>query len=410
MARTLFAHRNEEGTCRGAACSPGPQLRFDMASAGGMSLAAHLARRWRPRASAPASRQAWRQRHRGSGAGPTARAHDAAAPLCSSASRATQVSAVRVSSSDSHTSVAWSDGHSSTFNNKWLRDSCPSRFHPTSGQRQTDPTELRGPAVRPVLVEMRGDELVVEWGPSSGAAAKHTSRYPMRWLRDHCSSREARTQRAREAPRRSLWTAEFAASIPRFSCGDILAGGSAVPPESHFSPALRAALDSLWEFGVVIVTGTPLTAEGTREICEQFGVIERTFYSDAVWDTAPKDAADVNDTAYTNLALPPHTDCTYLTLPPALQAFNCVAQSAEGGCTRVVDGFQVAEHLRVNAPEAFRFFAETPLPFFCTEPGVSVRATHPGENAAGEGPGESERGCAGTEAPSSNHTRGACGM
>ena len=34
------------------------------------------------------------------------------------------------------------------------------------------------------------------------------------------------------------------------------------------------------------------------------------------------------DTAYSNEALPLHTDCTYLTQQPGLQLFNCAAQAS----------------------------------------------------------------------------------
>jgi alpha-ketoglutarate-dependent taurine dioxygenase len=97
--------------------------------------------------------------------------------------------------------------------------------------------------------------------------------------------------------------------------------------------------------------------------------MRRTMYSDGLWDTAPRTtdadvssqlggpaedgtassspsvsscgssctsdlgggpatprasaAAGVVDTAYTNMALLPHTDCTYYSDPPALQIFNC---------------------------------------------------------------------------------------
>jgi len=78
-----------------------------------------------------------------------------------------------------------------------------------------------------------------------------------------------------------------------------------------------------------------------------------------MWDTAPKDASQVNDTAYTKDGLHAHTDTCYLMDSCGLQLFNCVAQSgaptddssdeapalnAEGeieGATKLVDGFKV---------------------------------------------------------------------
>lgn len=83
------------------------------------------------------------------------------------------------------------------------------------------------------------------------------------------------------------------------------------------------------------------------------------------------------DTAYTNLELKPHTDCTYYRDPPALQFFNCVGAAATGGATWLVDGFAVGAHLQTAAPATFRFFAATQLPFHCLEAGTHVQAHAP---------------------------------
>lgn len=280
-----------------------------------------------------------------------------------------------------HTSILWGDGHRSTFNHAWLRDNCPTGFHASSGQRQTDLTVLSDAELMPRQCSVSGLELAIVWG---GPSPQHVSRYPLAWLRRNCYSEEARAERSLLAPASSLWDASFAGKLPRFSCADIMNGaatevtGGTMERSVSMSPALRKSLQALQRYGVAIVTEMPLTYEGTQGVLEQFGIIERTFYADSIWDTAPKEDASVNDTAYTNLALPPHTDCTYLHLPPALQAFNCVAQSPEGGHTFLVDGFQVAEVLRSTAPETFDYFCSTPLPFFCTEPGISVATTAPG--------------------------------
>jgi len=128
----------------------------------------------------------------------------------------------------------------------------------------------------------------------------------------------------------------------------------------------------------VLVRGVPSTPEATTCAVHRIGAMRRTMYSDGLWDTAPrtkatddddgddgnstddKYAADtgsventstsvddgtgssscssgdsstsslssaeagVVDTAYTNMELLPHTDCTYYRDPPALQVFNCV--------------------------------------------------------------------------------------
>lgn len=51
------------------------------------------------------------------------------------------------------------------------------------------------------------------------------------------------------------------------------------------------------------------------------------------------------DTAYTNIALPAHTDTTYFTDPIGLQLFHLIEFKGRGGESLYVDGFHVADQL-----------------------------------------------------------------
>ena len=70
------------------------------------------------------------------------------------------------------------------------------------------------------------------------------------------------------------------------------------------------------------------------------------------------EADEIFDTAYTNMELKPHTDCTYYRDTPALQFFNCEHPSMDkaGGQTVLVDGFAVAASLRDTDRDVFDFF------------------------------------------------------
>jgi len=135
-------------------------------------------------------------------------------------------------------------------------------------------------------------------------------------------------------------------------------------------------LAEIARMGACVIKEMPLTQDGTEEVLRSVvGPPRETFYG-RMWDTAPK--REVNDTAYTNLALEPHTDCTYLTDTPGLQCFNCVAQSDPGvsnaGATHLVDSFAMIEFMRKDNPEAFKFFCTVPLVFHHIEKDVNVRA------------------------------------
>ena len=62
----------------------------------------------------------------------------------------------------------------------------------------------------------------------------------------------------------------------------------------------------------------------------------------------------IKDTAYTQLALPAHTDTAYFTDPVGLHSFHLLSHTGgEGGASLLVDGFGAAEMLRAESPEAF---------------------------------------------------------
>jgi trimethyllysine dioxygenase len=72
----------------------------------------------------------------------------------------------------------------------------------------------------------------------------------------------------------------------------------------------------------------------------------------------------MKDTAYTNLALPAHTDNTYFTDPSGLQAFHLLSHTeGSGGESLLVDGFYAASILEKENPEAFNILAKFPIPW-----------------------------------------------
>jgi trimethyllysine dioxygenase len=123
--------------------------------------------------------------------------------------------------------------------------------------------------------------------------------------------------------------------------------------------------------GLVFVQNTPYDdPEKTRELLERIAFIRVTHYG-GFYDFIPDLA--MADTAYTNLALPAHTDTTYFTEPAGLQAFHMLshqpapgASTGEtdlGGQSLLVDGFMAAKILREEDPLSYDTLAESPLPW-----------------------------------------------
>lgn len=133
--------------------------------------------------------------------------------------------------------------------------------------------------------------------------------------------------------------------------------------------------------GFVFVKGTPFDdAAHTKKLLERIGPIRETHYG-GFYDFVP-DMAKA-DTAYTNIALPAHTDTTYFTDPAGLQAFHMLSHTAlpgapegsqpSGGESLLVDGFHAAEILYKEDPKACRVLATYTVPWHASgNQGVTI--------------------------------------
>jgi len=134
-------------------------------------------------------------------------------------------------------------------------------------------------------------------------------------------------------------------------------------------------LSRIHTFGFCFVSGSPATSEATEDLVNHVGFVRETHYG-KFWDFTADLAR--GDTAYTNFALPAHTDNTYFTDPCGLQIFHLLEHTdGTGGATLLVDGFYVASILRDLYPDAYRLLSTVPIPAHAAgEPGVLYRASH----------------------------------
>lgn len=108
----------------------------------------------------------------------------------------------------------------------------------------------------------------------------------------------------------------------------------------------------------------------TERLLERIGPIRNTHYG-GFYDFVP-DMAKA-DTAYSNMALPAHTDTTYFTDPAGLQAFHLLShtspanapkeEGASGGQSLLVDGYHAVEILKTESPLAFERLKRDVVPW-----------------------------------------------
>ena len=256
--------------------------------------------------------------------------------------------------------IAWPSGGETRFHAVWLRDNCPcAECRHTNGQRLLDTRSI-------------ADDLMVVEASSPGAVTVafsdgHVSSFDERWLEEYAAA---------DVPRqRRLWDAELQSELRVFGYEDVAAGGA----------ALREWLAAVDELGVAVLTGCGTEPGTVTRVAGLFGYVRETNYG-RLFDV--KTVVNPTNLAFTGLGLGAHTDNPYRDPTPTLQLLPCLASSAAGGESTLVDGFRVAHDLAVEDFEllsscaiAFRYAdAETVLeaerPVIVTDVRGDIQAVH----------------------------------
>lgn len=247
------------------------------------------------------------------------------------------------------------DGTADDFPTIWLRDNCPSGFHPQTHERVADLMALDD-APELAGVERIGTEAVLTW------ADGHVSRFALGWLEAHRPG-QAAPDPAAIPP--TLWRGTMmAAAIPRHRGADLMADDA----------ALGRWMTDTRRTGLSIVDGlAPETGAG-RAIAERIGFLRETNFG-RTFEVVNR--PDPNNLAYTAHALPLHTDLPNQEVPPGYQFLHCLANDAVGGGSVFADGFAIARHLRDTDRAAFELLCTVPIPFRFHDAETDIRVHRP---------------------------------
>ncbi|KAK3403525.1 Trimethyllysine dioxygenase [Sordaria brevicollis] len=246
---------------------------------------------------------------------------------------------------------AVTDGKRTVLPNFWLRDNCRCTQCVNQDTLQRNFNTFAIPSdIHPTKVEATKENVTVQWSDS------HTSVYPWSFLSFYLSS----DRRGRENDQISLWGAEAGSRPPTVSFARVMSTSS--------ERGIADLTAMIKEFGFCFVKDTPYDdPDVTRQLLERIAFIRVTHYG-GFYDFTPDLA--MADTAYTNLALPAHTDTTYFTDPAGLQAFHLLehkpapgTSSSEGGESLLVDGFNAARILKSEDPHAYEVLSSVRLPW-----------------------------------------------
>lgn len=253
------------------------------------------------------------------------------------------------------------DGRAHRFHAIWLRDNArdPATRSSANGQRLISLLDLPSD-LRVAAAHWTAADLHVRFAPTGETLA-----YAADWLLSHAYDGPAPPPPGWTGPDVARWDGAEAAALPVERHGAVL----------HDPMARRRWLARVRRYGFARLTGAPAEGGVAVALAETFGHVRETNYGRA-FDVRAE--ARPENLAYTNLGLQAHTDNPYRDPPPGLQLLACVENSVDGGASRLVDGFKVAERLQVERPDGFALLAHHPARFaYAGASGVRLRAKRP---------------------------------
>ena len=238
--------------------------------------------------------------------------------------------------------IEWTDGKKSNFNFMWLRDNCPLDMDEDTRERTFNILEV-SENIHPKEYKINPEgKLEIEWSEGN-----HTSFYDPKWLRKNCY-----TLKEKYVSPYQLWDSKLNSNLESISIDyeNIIQNDE----------ALIQWLNLLHEKGFSIVKNSPTEKKSALPLLNRISHIRETFFN------TPFEVISIpkpNNLAYTSKRLVNHMDLPYYELPPGYQFLHCLVNNAEGGMSRAVDGFFVADYLRNNDPETFKTLTRVPAVF-----------------------------------------------
>ncbi len=249
-----------------------------------------------------------------------------------------------INSTDEGLEICWDNKNVSCFPWFWLRDHSESivDLHPDTKQRQIDSFSVPfNNTVNKVWLDEITQNVYVKWEDQSESCLSYTLL--------ECMAIPSQPQ-SNGFQSADFWNSPSEIKIFPEMCYEELMSNNGI----------KNWLENIQKVGFVLVNNTPATAEATKELMERIAYIRSSIFGKfSVWDNK-LDTPD--DTAFTSLAIEPHTDGTYLHDAPGLQTLHCIRRDAEGGENQLIDGLAIAETMRKYHPAAFEILCNIKIP------------------------------------------------
>ena len=153
------------------------------------------------------------------------------------------------------------------------------------------------------------------------------------WLEEHAYDIKQHNGKGWIAPDLKIWGKDVLKNIPELDYK------LAKSDKALFLQWLK----SLYRYGFAKMTGGKIESGALIQTADLFGYVRETNYGK--WFEVRSEVNAIN-LAYTNLGLQAHTDNPYRDPVPTIQILYCLENSASGGDSTVVDGFNAAIRLK----------------------------------------------------------------
>jgi len=235
------------------------------------------------------------------------------------------------------------DGSSLRYHSTWLRDNAndPKTRDKNNGQRLISISDiLVNSYIKSASLDKKHKNITLKFLPK-----KKQVKFSSSWLESHAYDKKQNNLKVWIDPDLKTWTKASLKRVP------IINYKTAKSNKKLFIRWLK----SLNYYGFAKMTRCEKKSGTLIQIADLFGYVRETNYGK--WFEVRSEINAIN-LAYTNLGLQAHTDNPYRDPVPTIQILYCLENSASGGDSTVVDGFNAAVRLKNENPDYFNLLSK----------------------------------------------------
>ena len=229
------------------------------------------------------------------------------------------------------------------YHSTWLRDNAldPKTRDVNSGQRLITLSDIPiNTSIKSATLDKTGTKIFLTFLPE-----KKDISFSANWLEVHAYDTKKHNEKGWIDSDLKTWGKDMSKHIPEVD----------YKSAKSDKTLLLQWLKSLYRYGFAKMTGGKIESGAVIQIADLFGYVRETNYGK--WFEVRSEINAIN-LAYTNLGLQAHTDNPYRDPVPTIQILYCLENSASGGDSTVVDGFNAAIRLKEENPDYFNLLSK----------------------------------------------------